>query len=97
MFVEIDDGGLKFALAREGEQSRGEARAHFGGLVCAADQFSGLPRVWARLKQLMVADNDGQQVVEVMGDATSQLAEGIHALSFSKRLLLLDLLRHVAD
>ena len=45
----------------------------------------------------MVADDDGQEVVEVVGDTAGELAERVHALCLPERLRLLHLLCDVAD
>ena len=49
------------------------------------------------LEQLVVAGDDGQQVVEVVRDAAGQLADRLHALRLAQGLVLHDLLADVAN
>ena len=60
-------------------------------------RFAGFPPVGVGLEQLVVTDDDGQEVVEVVRDTAGELADGIHALRLPQRLLLLHLLGDVAD
>ena len=39
------------------------------------------------LQEVQVADDDAQQIVEVMGDAASDLADGVHLLGAAQGLL----------
>jgi hypothetical protein len=79
-------------LTREGEQALRQGRRAFG----AAHRIAGKPcqpcRIGAlllcnTLQRLQVADDDGQQVVEVVGNTTGQMADAFHLLRVQELLL----------
>ena len=96
LVVEIDDLGLEMAAAREGQQPPGEARARVGGLGGAANVIAGALVVDEGLEQLQISGDDGQKIVEVVGDAAGQLADGLEALRLQERLLAFHVFGQVA-
>ena len=84
-FVQIDDRGHHDLLAAEGQQLTHQARR-------AATRHLDLGYVvqeWAALLQLQlhqfrIADDGHQQVVEIVGDAAGELANGIHLLCLAQ-------------
>ena len=71
----------------ECQQATGEFRAALAG---AADVFGKQLEVFPRLElvrqKLRIADDDGQQIVEVVGDAAGELAHGLHLLGLDQLL-----------
>ena len=86
----VDVDGLDFLrmLAREGEQALHQGRgAHRGltdGAERSADAFVG--RVVAAGGQFDIADDRGQQIVEVVRDAAGQPSDRFHLLRLAQRL-----------
>jgi hypothetical protein len=92
----VEGLGTQRLTAPKGEQLLGEACPLFGSLK---DQ-GGEPAAF-RLLQLLgqhfgVADHDGEQVVEVVGDAPRELAHRLHLLRLAQLLLEAAARRHVA-
>ena len=84
-------------LARERQHALGELDAPLRRLVDGLAYLGelGLPGDGAR-QHLVHADDDGEDVVEVVGDAAGQLADRLHLLGLAQLLLELDALGHVA-
>src|SRR5579875_1119843 len=89
-------------LPGEGEEL---ARQRAGALGTAQDGIGEAPelrlpaprcRVEAPRQRLGAADDDGQEIVEVMGDAGGKLTDRLHFLRLAELLLDGALLRHVA-
>ena len=80
-FVDLHFARLQRLLAGEGQHLAGEV----GALARRADRFvSALGacgrRVQLAFEQLEIADDDGEQIVEVVGEAAGELADGFHLL-----------------
>jgi hypothetical protein len=84
-------------LAREREKAVGQARAHQRRVVGPGEQVALLGVLQLHLEQLVVAGDDGQQVVEVVRNAPGQLPDRLHALRLAQRLVLHHLLADVAN
>ena len=77
---------------REGQQLARQPFAILNRLAAAADQLhelvhdqgGGLAKV--HLHQAEVGDDHRQQIVEIMGDAARQVADGLHLLGLQQRL-----------
>src|ERR1700686_972149 len=84
-FVGVEDLGLKGLHAAKREHLAGEGSRAIGGfanlLRAAVEGVFGLQAVE---KQIAVAANYGQQVVEVVGDAAGHAAEGFHLLGLAE-------------
>ncbi len=88
----IDRLGIERLAPREGQQALGER----GSPLRAAHRVLGRaghpvgvdrPCLHAALQQFDVADDDGQQVIEVVGDAAGELADAFHLLGLGELLL----------
>ena len=79
--VDVDMARMQRLAARKGEQVLDQLAAAFRGLV---DQFCRLLQGGAirqpRHQRLGGAGDDGQHVVEVVGDAAGELADGVELL-----------------
>src|SRR6476659_8290456 len=79
---DINDSWLEFLPPRKGEQLRGQAGAAIGGALCGLgqsfDRVIGSRRV---LDALEIADNRGEQIVEVVSNAPGELADSLHFLT----------------
>ena len=96
--IEVEHLGHADVAAAEGEQLRGEADGAVGSLVDllgGAEQRVARPQ--ARRQQLGEALDDRQQVVEVVGDAAGQPADGFHLLGVAQLVLEVALRRDVGD
>ena len=88
--VGVDGLGLQRLLAREGEQPLGQAAppaARRAARARGSASTSGDGWAMPALEHLEGADDDGQQVVEVVRDAAGKLAEGVHLLRLAQALL----------
>ncbi len=66
--IYVDIAVLQRLLAREGQHPLGEFRAPLGGLIGRVDAFErALVILHQLLDELEIAEDDHQQVVEVMG------------------------------
>ena len=85
-------------LAREGEQALDQLHAAARRLQRRFDEFVefGVIRT-VILQRRQVADDDGEQVVEIVGDAASQLAQCVEFLRLQQLFLQFALLGHIAD
>ena len=76
--------------AREGEQplrQRGRAlRAAASAMSTAGAAAGRRPSAQAALEQVEIAEDDGQQVVEVVRDAAGELADRLHLLRLQQLL-----------
>ena len=106
--VEVEKTGIERLAAREGKQPLGERRRALGAKdrvrdgALYPDGRSALGFAPA-LGDVEIAQNDHQQVVEVMRDAAGELADRLHALHLQhalvdalEMLLRKTLFRHVA-
>ena len=102
--VEVGRRRVHALLAREGEQLSGEAGAPLGGgerrgqeAPIARSSSDDEPR----LEQFDIADDRGQQIVEIMRDAGGQLTDRLDTLRLAQlrlgRLALLDLRGEAGD
>ena len=85
--VEVADAGLDHLLAAEGEELAGERRGALRGLadlvepavvLCAGPSSRG--------RELAVAEDHAQEVVEVVGDAAGELPDRLHLLGLAELL-----------
>src|SRR5580700_7058392 len=96
-FVEVEDLGLKDLHAAEGEHLAGEGSGAVGCFAnLLATAVEGLVGLQAVEKQIAVAADYGEQVVEVVGDAACHAAEGFHFLGLAELAFELSALRFVA-
>ena len=99
---DVDEPRPKRLLPREGEQLLGDP---FAALGCPNGRFDErTPLVVGRqtlLEQVQVAQDDAQQVIEIMGDAAGELADDPQLLALMElrlqRSRLGDVDRHGAD
>src|SRR4029077_9903426 len=85
--VEIDRLRRQQLLAREGEELRGQPRAALRRPGRTAQRPARRLVVDALLSELDVAENDMQQVVEVMRHAARQLADRFELLRLPQSVL----------
>ena len=72
---------------REGEQALGQLRGALGAGQRIVERAFGARFDDAALGDAEIADDDGEQIVEVVRDAAGQLADGFHLLRLPQRLL----------
>ena len=83
--IDVDLARLQRLLAGEGEQMLGQLRAALGGIVDQLGDGGELGPVGDRVGQdADRAGDDGQDVVEVVGDAAGQLADRVHLLRLAE-------------
>jgi hypothetical protein len=86
--VEIDGQRVQALAAREGQQLAGQGPALLGRQAHRLDLPGQLVLLaGAPLDQLDIAQDHGQQVVEVVGDAAGQLADRLHLAGVAQLLL----------
>ena len=79
--VEVEDAGHDGLLASEGEELAGQFGGAFGGLLDFAHAIGGIHAGFAgACGEFDVAEDDLEHVVEVVGDAAGEAADGIDAL-----------------
>src|SRR6185369_3104533 len=79
--IDVDLARLERLLAGKGEQVLGQLRAALGGVVDQLGDGGELGTVGYRVREdADRAGDDGQHVVEIVGDAAGQLADGVHFL-----------------
>ena len=83
--VQIDHGRGQVLAAGEGQQLPGQAFAALGRGLDGLDRARQF-RVEQPLEGLRIAADDYQQVVEVVGDAAGQFADGFHLLRHGELL-----------
>ena len=79
--VDFDNAGRKHLPPGKGQQALRQGCAAFGGRQCAVGKAP--PRIGKMLvlfKQVEVAGNGGQQVVEIVGNAAGELSQHFHFL-----------------
>ena len=87
MVVEVEPLRLQDLAAAEGEELAGQLGRPLAGALDLLDLAPfGIVRVEAGEEQLAVAGDDGDQVVEVVGDAAGELAHRLHAGGEAKPL-----------
>ena len=85
--------GIERLLAREGQQAAGSAprraarRAWHGSAERRSRSTSGAGSPSLRSNGLKIADDDHQEIVEVVGDASGELADGFHLLRLPRALV----------
>ena len=85
--VQVEQRRLDDLLAAEGQQLAGEPGGARARLLDLCDVGLALDRpVEIGQQQLAVAQNHGQQIVEVVRDAAGQPADGFHLLRLLKLL-----------
>ncbi len=95
--VEVDHFGAQHLAAAEGEQLTGEHGRAVGGLFDLGEPLAQILVAGIVQDDFDVAIDDGQQVIEVVGNASGELAHGLHFLGlhelFFEVLLTGDILR----
>ncbi len=85
--VDVDRLEVERLLPGEGQQPLGQRGCALGGSHGGADvalQLQRLVALMAALHQVEAADDAGQQVVEVVGNAAGQLADRFHLLRLAQ-------------
>ena len=84
--VEVERARLQRLPAGEGQQPPGQRRRRARPPASASAERRGARRSCAesRRQQLEVADDDGQQVVEIVRDAAGELADRLHLLRLAQ-------------
>ena len=95
--IEIDRLRVERLAPPEGEQPLGELGAELGGLLRLLENLAILRVLEPPLEHLEIAGDHREKIVEVMGDAAGELADGLHLLRLAQLLLHLDPRREVAD
>ena len=86
--VQIDHARLQRLLSREGQQAAHEIGAAIGGAQRDVGRLAGACICAGPFGQhVQIADNDGQKVVEVVGDATGELPNAFHLLGLRQMTL----------
>ena len=96
--VQVEDVRLQHLSPAEGEELPCQARGAIGGI----EYLLNIRRVGAFTRQVghhhrAVARDDGEKVVEVVGDATGELANGFHLLRLLQLRLESATLRRFSD
>ena len=78
--IQVADFRIQRALAREDHQPRRQIGPHFCRLKRIRDQGTALFQRFGHFQKFEVPDHDGQQIVEIMGNATRHLADCVHPL-----------------
>ena len=87
-FVQIDHGRRQELLAAEGQELSRQRGAAVGGLADLGDVAADRTRLLDVLgDHVRVADDGGQQVVEVVGDAAGEPADRLHLLRVTQLLI----------
>ena len=95
-FVHVQLLGLDELAAAEREQLAGQSGGALGGLRdLLRGARAGVVHVGHPQKR-RVAVNDGEDVVEIVGNPAGELADGLHFLRLAE-LLLQPALRHIAE
>ena len=89
--------GIERLPPPEGEQPLGQLGAELGGLLGLLENLALLRVLEPPLQHLEIAGDHREKIVEVMGDAPGELADGLHLLRLAQLLLHLDARREVAD
>ena len=89
--VDVDGLGFERLLSRKGEQALRQEAARWAPRMAFSASRSRLPpsesrRLQLALKGFQIADDDRQQVVEVVRDAAGQVADALHLLRLPQRL-----------
>ena len=86
--VEVEDLRLHRLLAAERQQLAGQRLGALARLANLADQFLGrfVKRLTAQ-QDFAVAEDDGEEIVEIVSDAAGELAEQLHFLGDEELLL----------
>jgi hypothetical protein len=71
--IHVDHLGLERVLAPEGQQLAGQPTSLLDGSQCVLDETRS-PLLGRPPQQIEIAHDDGEQVVEVVGDAAGELA-----------------------
>jgi len=88
--AEIDDSRAQHLASAEGEELPGEPGRALGSLGNFLDPGTGWIRDRELSKQQMgMADDRGEEIVEVVGDPAGKLADRLHLLRLAKLLLAL--------
>ena len=97
--VDVEPCRLERLAAGEGEQPLRELRRALGALHGGVDRLSSAWRAARRRSPVLarsakppphrveIADDDGEQIVEVVRDAAGELAHGLHLLRLAQRRL----------
>ena len=88
--VHIEQLRLEDLFAAEGEELAGEGRGGRGGFSDFGGALVGEGLLLSDLlDEFRMADDGGQQRIEIVGDATGELADGFHFAGFDELLLAL--------
>lgn len=95
---EVDDDALFFLGTGEGEEAFDEIDAAFGGFLDFGDMF-GVGGVWGHVAGhgVGIAQDDGEEVVKVVGDAGGETADGFEALGPADLLFVFPAVGDVVD
>ena len=80
--VQVEGLKLNILFPSESEQLAGQIGGAFGGVGDLSETLAVflLEMTFVRQHQLSVAVNDGEEIVEIMGDASGELANRLHFL-----------------
>jgi len=85
-FVGVHGLRIERLLARERQQTLGQLRRPLRADQCIVERAFGARLDDAALGDAEIADDDGQEIVEVVRDAAGQLADRFHLLRLPQRL-----------
>jgi hypothetical protein len=89
LVIERDDLGVHVPAPRKSQQLIGELRTQEGRVLRFLEQCLLLIAIELQFEELMVAGDDEQQVVEVVGDAAGELTDSLHLLGLRQAPLAL--------
>ena len=84
--VHVQKFWSEIALPRKDHQARGQVRAQFRCLKCVSDQLRLVPFANTHLQQLEIADDNCQQVVEIVRYSACHLTNRVQPLRAGERL-----------
>ena len=94
--IQIEQFGLENLAAAESEQLAGQQRRPVAGLLDGGESRLGGGAGGGETAQLGIAIDDGQQIVEIVGDSAGQFADRLHLLRLPQLLLQLNALGDIA-
>lgn len=85
--IEIENDGLEELLAAEGEELAGEAGGLLAGLADEPNLLARALALYLQLQHFGIADDGGEEIVEIVGHAAGQPPDGLQLLRVAEQVL----------